>query len=119
VHIGSMAGSRGAIGQMAYAAAKAGLAGLVRSTALEGGPHGVTANLLELGLVDTERVRELVARDVQDEIVRHTPVGRIGRPEEIAKAVAFLVSPRAAFITGAVLPVNGGLGLGLYPEQLG
>ena len=119
VHIGSLAASRGSRGQVAYAAAKAGLEGLMRSTALEGAAFGVTSNLLELGLVDTERIDQAVRREVRDDIIRRTPVGRMASTEEAAAAVAFLTSPRASYITGAVLPVNGGLGLGLYPEQLG
>ena len=119
VFIGSLAGSRGARGQATYAAAKAGLEGLMRSVALEGAPAGITSNLIELGLIDTERVREAVAPEVIRRIVQRTPVGRLGLPEEVAAAAAFLISPRASYITGAVLPVSGGLGLGLYPEQLG
>jgi NAD(P)-dependent dehydrogenase (short-subunit alcohol dehydrogenase family) len=118
IYVGSSAGARGARGQAAYAAAKSGLEGLMRSSALEGARQGVTANLLELGLVDTERIREAVKPEVRERIIARTPVGRLGEPTEIADAVAFLSSPRASFITGAVLPVSGGLGLGLYPEQL-
>lgn len=96
-----------------------GLSGLVRTRALEGAPSGVTVNLLELGLVDTERVHERVDPRTIEGIVARTPVGRLGTPAEIAEAVAFLASPRASYLTGVVLPVNGGLGLGLFPEQLG
>jgi len=119
VFLGSLAGSRGAHGQAAHAAASAGLEGLMRSTALEGASAGVTANLLELGLIDTEWVRRALDSREIERIVARTPVGRLGRPEEVAAAVLFLASPRASYITGAVLPVGGGLGLGLFPEQLG
>jgi 3-oxoacyl-[acyl-carrier protein] reductase len=78
----------------------------------------VTANLLSLGLVNTERIQTSVDAKVRRRIIDRTPVGRMGEPEEVADAAAFLASPRASFITGAVLPVSGGLGLGLYPEQL-
>ena len=78
-------------------AAKAGLEGLMRSVALEGATSGVTANLLELGLIDTERVREAVDPRAIERIVERTPVGRIGLPGEVADAVAFLVSPRASY----------------------
>jgi NAD(P)-dependent dehydrogenase (short-subunit alcohol dehydrogenase family) len=119
IQIGSVAGSVGAAGQVAYASAKAGLVGLTTSIAVETGRHGVTCNLLELGLVTTERTKSEIPDEIRNHLVRNTPVGRPGRPEEIASAVVFLASPDAAFITGAVIPVTGGLGLGLYPEQLG
>lgn len=118
VHIGSVAGSLGGAGQVAYSTAKAGLIGLTVSVAIECARSGVTSNLLELGLVTTERTSAAIDPEILGALVRNTPVGRPGTPEEVAHAVRFLVSPRAAFITGAVLPVSGGLGLGLYPEQL-
>ncbi|MDP6839924.1 MAG: SDR family oxidoreductase [Planctomycetota bacterium] len=119
IQIGSVAGSLGAAGQVAYASAKAGLVGLTTSIAVETGRAGVTCNLLELGLVVTERTEAEIPQEIRDHLTRNTPVGRPGRPEEIAAAATFLASPDAAFITGAVIPVSGGLGLGLYPEQLG
>ena len=118
LYVGSHAGAHGAKHQAAYAGAKAGLVGLMRSAALEGARFGVTANLLSLGLVNTERIQTSVDAKVRRRIIDRTPVGRMGEPEEVADAAAFLASPRASFITGAVLPVSGGLGLGLYPEQL-
>jgi len=119
VNIGSVAGSLGAAGQVAYSSAKAGLAGMTVSVAIECARRGVTCNMLALGLIRTERVEEAIAPEVRAHLVRNTPLGRPGTPAEVAHAAAFLASPRAAFITGAVLPVSGGLGLGLYPEQLG
>lgn len=119
LHIGSVAGSLGGAGQVAYSTAKAGLRGLNVSVAVECARRGVTSNLLELGLVTTERTSAAIDPAIRDALVRNTPVGRPGTPEEVAFAVRFLASPRAAYITGAVLPVSGGLGLGLYPEQLG
>ncbi|MCA8981255.1 MAG: SDR family oxidoreductase [Planctomycetes bacterium] len=118
LHVGSVAGSLGGAGQVAYSTAKAGLLGLTVSVAVECARRGVTSNLLELGLVTTERTSAAIDPAIRDALVRNTPVGRPGTPEEVAFAVRFLASPRAAFITGAVLPVSGGLGLGLYPEQL-
>ena len=119
VYVGSRAGESGVLGQPAYAASKAGLIGLMKSAALEGAEHGVTANLLELGLVDTEAVRAALTEEELQRIIARTPSGRMGRAEEVGEAAAFLASPRASYITGAVLSVSGGLGLGLYPEQLG
>lgn len=114
IQIGSVAASLGGPGQVAYSAAKAGLVGLTRTLALETARHGVTSNLLELGLIETERTLAVIAPDVRAALVRNTPVGRPGRPEEVAHAVAFLASPSSAFLTGATLTLSGGLGLGLY-----
>lgn len=118
VCIGSLVGELGGAGQAAYASAKAGLVGLVRSLAVEAGADGVTANLVELGLFDTERTRAALAADVREALVRATPARRMGLPEEAAAVVAFLLSPQAAFVNGAIVPVTGGLGLGL-PTRLG
>ena len=90
----------------------------MKSAALEGARHGVTANLLELGLVDTEAIHAALSEEELERIIARTPSGRMGRAEEVGEAAAFLASPRASYITGAVLAVSGGLGLGLYPEQL-
>jgi NAD(P)-dependent dehydrogenase (short-subunit alcohol dehydrogenase family) len=114
VNIGSLAGSLGAAGQVAYAAAKSGLSGLTRSVALEGGRFDVTCNLLELGLVATSRIEDAIDAVTRAKLLASTPVGRMGTPEEVAAVVAFLVGPNAGFVTGATLPVSGGLGLGLY-----
>ncbi len=117
IQIGSVAAPLGAAGQVAYSTAKAGLRGLTATLAVEAARRGVTSNLLELGLVTTERTQSRIDPETRGHLVRNTPVGRPGTPEEVAHAVRFLASPRAAFITGAILPVSGGLGLGLYPEQ--
>jgi NAD(P)-dependent dehydrogenase (short-subunit alcohol dehydrogenase family) len=108
ITIGSLASDLGGAGQAPYAAAKAALVGLTRTVAIEAAPHGVTANLVQPGLIATERVAEAVRPDVQDRIVLGVPARRIGTPEEVAYAVAFLASDRAGYITGAVLPVAGG-----------
>jgi 3-oxoacyl-[acyl-carrier protein] reductase len=114
VSVGSLAGELGGAGQAAYASAKAALIGLTRTVAVEASAYGVTANVVQPGLIDTERVAEAIHPQIRERIVREIPAGRIGRPEEVAYAVAFLASSRAAYITGAVLPVAGGLGLGLF-----
>lgn len=115
VFVGSIAGTNGARLQAAYSSAKSALHGLVRSLALETARDGVTVNLVEPGVVMTERVLEAIPEATRAALVASTPAGRAGLPGEIADAVAFLASDRASYITGATLPVTGGLGLGLFP----
>ena len=111
VNIGSAAGLTGSAGQVNYAAAKAGLVGLTRSVARELASRGVTANLVAPGPIGTAMLDELPA-ERRDELARLTPLGRLGTPEEVAAAVAFLCSDAAGYITGAVLAVDGGLSMG-------
>lgn len=111
IHIGSVAGSLGAVGQVAYSTAKAGLVGLTRSVAAETGRFGITCNLVEPGLVETKRTLEKIDPTVRAQLTAATPMGRAGTPQEVAATVAFLASPATAAITGATLPVDGGVGL--------
>ncbi|MDD3764250.1 MAG: acetoacetyl-CoA reductase [Nevskiales bacterium] len=108
VNISSVNGQRGQFGQANYAAAKAGMHGLTMSLAQEGARHGVTVNTVAPGYVQTPMTAAMRA-DVLERIVGEVPMRRMAQPEEIADAVAFLCSDRAAYITGALLPVNGGL----------
>ncbi len=117
VHIGSVAASLGAHGQAAYCAAKSALVGLTRTIALESSAWGVTCNLVQLGLIETERITTVVLPAVRERIISVTAVGRIGTVEEAAYMVACLTSPRASFVTGAVINASGGLDLGIRTQE--
>jgi 3-oxoacyl-[acyl-carrier protein] reductase len=110
VVISSTAATDGLAGQAAYGAAKAGLLGLVRTLALELAPDGVTVNAVLPGMVETEKVAAMPA-EVRARALSRVPAGRFATPEEIAATVAFLCSDAASYVTGAWLPVDGGIGL--------
>jgi 3-oxoacyl-[acyl-carrier protein] reductase len=108
IQIGSIVGASGNPGQANYAAAKAAIVGFTKSLAQEVGSRNITVNCVAPGFIDTDMTRALP--DAQREaLLSRIPLGRLGAPEEVAYAVAFLASPRAAYITGATLHVNGGM----------
>ncbi len=110
VFISSVVGSIGQAGQANYAASKAGLVGLSRSLAKEFASRNITVNVVAPGPISTDMLGELTDKQ-RSAITDSVPLGRTGTPEEIAATVAFLVSDGAAYITGAVIPVDGGLGM--------
>ena len=109
--ISSVGAYIGAPGQANYAASKAGLIGLTRSIAREYGARGITANVVAPGPIDTDMLATL-PDDQRAALATQVPVGRVGTVDEVAATVAFLASDAAAYITGAVVPVDGGLGMG-------
>ena len=111
VFVSSVVGMLGSAGQVNYAASKAGLVGVARSLARELGSRGITANVVAPGFVDTDMTAAL-DDDRRAEIVSAVPLGRYASPDEVAAVVTFLASDAAAYVNGAVLPVDGGLGMG-------
>lgn len=111
VLISSVVGLTGSPGQANYAASKAGLVGFARSLAHELGSRNITVNVVAPGFTDTA-MTQVLDDGRKTEILRNVPLGRYARPEEIAASVRFLASDDAAYITGAVVPVDGGLGMG-------
>ena len=109
--ISSVVGLYGGPGQANYAASKAGLVGLARSVTRELGGRGITANVVAPGFIDTDMTAAL-PQDTRATYLKAIPAGRFATPEEVAATVRFLASPDAAYISGAVIPVDGGLGMG-------
>jgi 3-oxoacyl-[acyl-carrier protein] reductase len=112
VIVSSVVGFLGSAGQVNYAAAKAGLVGLARSLAREVGSRGITVNVVAPGMVDTDMIATLGEQRVE-QLRSMVPLGRAATPDEVAGAVVFLSSDDAAYVTGAVLAVDGGLAMGL------
>ena len=111
IFISSVVGLYGSPGQANYAASKSGLVGLARSISRERGGRGITANVVAPGFIDTEMTAEL-PEDRRKAYLASIPAGRFATPEEVAQVVRFVASPQAAYVTGAVIPVDGGLGMG-------
>ncbi len=111
IFIGSVVGGVGAAGQVNYSASKAGLVGMARSFARELGSRSITANVIAPGFVETDMTADLDEKRRGD-IAAQVPLGRFCSAEEIAEVVTFIASPKASYITGAIIPVDGGLGMG-------
>jgi 3-oxoacyl-(acyl-carrier-protein) reductase len=111
IYISSVVGLYGGPGQVNYAASKAGLVGMARSITRELGSRNITANVVAPGFIDTE-MTQVLSDDRRAEIIKAVPAGRLATTDEVAAAVTFLASDAAAYINGAVIPVDGGLGMG-------
>ena len=111
IFIGSVVGGVGAAGQVNYSTSKAGLVGMARSFARELGSRSITANVIAPGFVETDMTADLDEKRRSD-IAGQVPLGRFCSAEEIAHVVSFIASPKASYITGAIIPVDGGLGMG-------
>ena len=107
VNIGSINGQAGQYGQVNYAAAKSGIHGFTKALAQEGAPKGITVNAIAPGYIDTDMVAAVPA-NVLEKIVAKIPVGRLGKADEIARGVLFLVADDAGFVTGSTMSINGG-----------
>jgi len=111
IFVGSVVGSVGAAGQVNYSASKSGLVGMARSFARELGSRGITANVIAPGFVETDMTATLDEKR-RNEIAGQVPLGRFCSSQEIAEVVSFIASNKASYITGAIIPVDGGLGMG-------
>jgi NAD(P)-dependent dehydrogenase (short-subunit alcohol dehydrogenase family) len=120
VNVSSHQAQRAVPGALPYATAKAAVEGLTRALAVDYGPHGIRTNAVALGSITTERYEALARErdDIEEQMRRLHPLGRIGRPEEVAAVVAHLLSDEASYVNGTIVPVDGGrAALGQDPEQ--
>ncbi len=109
INITSITGETGSAGQAPYVAAKAGVIGLTKTLAREYASRGVTVNAVSPGYIDTDMTASELPEDRRAELLKAIPLGRVGKPEDVAAAVAYLAGPAASYVTGQVLRVNGGL----------
>lgn len=111
IYIGSVVGLAGGAGQVNYSSSKAGLVGMARSVTRELGSRSITANVVTPGFIDTDMTAAM-PEDIKDKAIAAIPMARAGSPEEVAGVVSFLAGPDAAYVNGAVIPVDGGIGMG-------
>ncbi|AXK89123.1 3-oxoacyl-ACP reductase FabG [Nocardia farcinica] len=113
IFLGSVVGLGGGPGQVNYAASKSGLIGMARSITREIGSRNITANVVAPGFIETDMTRDEVTEEMREVVLKYgVPAGRPGQPEEVAAAISFLASDDASYINGAVIPVDGGMGMG-------
>ncbi|MEU0544991.1 3-oxoacyl-ACP reductase FabG1 [Nocardia sp. NPDC005978] len=112
IFLGSVVGQIGAPGQVNYAAAKSGLVGMARAITREVGKRNITANVVAPGLIDTDMTREDMTPEMREKALEFIPAGRIGQAEDVAGVISFLASDDASYISGAIIPVDGGMGMG-------
>ncbi|QIS13315.1 MULTISPECIES: 3-oxoacyl-ACP reductase FabG1 [Nocardia] len=112
IFLGSVIGQMGAPGSVNYAASKAGLVGMARAITREIGSRNITANVVAPGLIDSDMTREDMTEEMRETALKVIPAGRMGQAEEVAAAISFLASDEASYITGAIIPVDGGMGMG-------
>jgi 3-oxoacyl-[acyl-carrier protein] reductase len=109
INLTSVVGEQGNVGQASYVASKAGIIGLTKTLAREFAARGVTVNAVSPGFIETDMTAAHVQGENRDKLIAQIPLSRIGKPEDVAEAVAFLAAPAATYITGQVIRVNGGL----------
>ncbi|MFE3193676.1 3-oxoacyl-ACP reductase FabG1 [Nocardia sp. NPDC059240] len=112
VFLGSVVGQMGSPAQVSYAASKSGLIGMARAITREVGKRNITANVVAPGLIDTDMTRQDMTEEMRKNVLEFIPAGRIGEAEDVAAAISFLVSDDASYISGAIIPVDGGMGMG-------